>query len=524
MIIRMETEGFQIWATVFDLGNKTLQKQLKFKDGVHWFPNPYDPSRKVYLFPDVPHMLKLLRNHCFDNGFEIPASDGKRIMDGPPVQLNKDHFQELVEKNEIKVAFKLTQFHIDVQSSERQRVRPAAQTFSHSVACAMIYGKSPHDPDYHNALTRSYFIQVVNDWFDVMNSRFVGDFRNKLKVPLGYNEDCTREQLDALGKMEEVLKKLKVHSTGHQDWIKGILANIHSTIALYRDLVINGPFKYVITSRVNQDALENVFSQGRALGGNHNTHPGPQDWLNRITKIYVCANFDVVVDVKNAAVKMEENHPSIECAPDDKDNVKDPSHESLSQEICRKLTAGNTTDLDVPIGVDDEDEDDITPAGTNSNARKWDKSYQGLTYIAGRVARKFMPKYPHLGKKTAEKAFHDDVGIYSWLYSVSKGGLILPDDDFMKDIEKFEDLFNDYHGPDINRESRVLDKFAKILKEHFGSKYDEQIYFFFAKARTHIRMKFMSHEVRRKKAERLAAKKLKMLTHRTYKQLAQHST
>ena len=93
----METEGFQVWAIVFDLGNKTLMKQLKFKDGVYWFLNPYDNTRKIYLFPDACHMLKLLRNHCFDNGFEIPASNGKRIVDGPPVQLNKEHFEKLVE-------------------------------------------------------------------------------------------------------------------------------------------------------------------------------------------------------------------------------------------------------------------------------------------------------------------------------------------------------------------------------------------------------------------------------------------
>ena len=66
VIITMERNGFRVWGTGFDLGNKTFLKQIRFKDGVFSFDNPYEclmecghthiegrEHRQVYLFPDA---------------------------------------------------------------------------------------------------------------------------------------------------------------------------------------------------------------------------------------------------------------------------------------------------------------------------------------------------------------------------------------------------------------------------------------------------------------------------------------
>ncbi len=90
IIVTMESKGFMIHGVVCDLGNPTLLKQLKFHKSKKvpkskrqfYFKNPFDKSRRVYIFADAPHMLKLARNHLLDDGFKIPASDGKKIVDG----------------------------------------------------------------------------------------------------------------------------------------------------------------------------------------------------------------------------------------------------------------------------------------------------------------------------------------------------------------------------------------------------------------------------------------------------------
>ena len=266
IIIKMESKGFMIHGTVLDLGNPTVLKQLKFhktkknKKRRFYFVHPVDPSRRVYIFADVPHMLKLLRNHFLDDGFKIPPSDGKKIIDGPLITFTKEDIEPLIEsKNEIKILFKLSQFHLDVKSSERQRVRPAAQLFSGSVASAMLYGKHPQDPDYKDCLAKSYAIKLINDWFDVMNSKNF-DNRNRLKTPFGKNEDILRDQMDVLNRMDEFLSKLEVMSSAPQKWIDGIQNNIKSTKMLFKDLVIDGPFQYIFTARLNQVCNSTTFT------------------------------------------------------------------------------------------------------------------------------------------------------------------------------------------------------------------------------------------------------------------------
>ena len=74
IIIKMEEKGFNIHGIILDLGNQRLLKQLGFYDKDYFcFPNPADPTleRRVRIFPDAPHMLKLARSHLFDQGFLI---------------------------------------------------------------------------------------------------------------------------------------------------------------------------------------------------------------------------------------------------------------------------------------------------------------------------------------------------------------------------------------------------------------------------------------------------------------------
>ena len=131
-------------------------------------------------------------------------------------------------------------------------------------------------------------------------------------------------------------------------------------------------------------------------------------------------------------------------------------------------------------------------------SKKWDKEHQGLTYLAGRIARKFSDIHPDLGQKTSDYLPYEDKGDNTWLFMVSKGGLRAPSDDFIVDYERFNALFCNFHGDSANRDDRVLDKFVDILKKQFGDKYNTKLYQFFTRSRTHIRMTNMSLEAKSK--------------------------
>ena len=71
IIISVEKSGIQVWTIVFDLGNVGILKSLGVTPEHPFFPNPFDPSRPVFVVPDTPHMLKLLRNHLLDDTYVI---------------------------------------------------------------------------------------------------------------------------------------------------------------------------------------------------------------------------------------------------------------------------------------------------------------------------------------------------------------------------------------------------------------------------------------------------------------------
>ena len=59
---------------VFDMGNHTFIKDCKLmREGNNFLPNPNLSGKKIYLFPDVPHLLKRFRDHTLDYGIRMPG-------------------------------------------------------------------------------------------------------------------------------------------------------------------------------------------------------------------------------------------------------------------------------------------------------------------------------------------------------------------------------------------------------------------------------------------------------------------
>ena len=71
IILRLEDHCFNVRGVCFDLGNREFMSDVGFFTGKSSMPNPSDPSMEVYLIPDVPHLLKLFRNHLFQKGISL---------------------------------------------------------------------------------------------------------------------------------------------------------------------------------------------------------------------------------------------------------------------------------------------------------------------------------------------------------------------------------------------------------------------------------------------------------------------
>jgi hypothetical protein len=152
IILKIEATGIEVWAMTSDGGSKNqcLLKSLGITVDQTSFTNPADPSRQVYVFVDVPHVLKLIRNHILDDGIWV---------DGQTEFISQQDFKNILEKNrtELKIHHKLTDFHLYCSGPQRQRVRLAAQLLSHSSARA-IERLNPEK------VAQSNFVELIDSW------------------------------------------------------------------------------------------------------------------------------------------------------------------------------------------------------------------------------------------------------------------------------------------------------------------------------------------------------------------------
>jgi len=125
-----EKAGFPIVSIVSDLGggNRGLHKELGISLEQTWFINPVN-NEKIYVFADVPHLIKLIRNHFLDQGF---------ILNG--IEINKDIIEKLIRltsTTDLNIAHKISMESLHLKGAQRQKVKYATKLFSHTVSRAI---------------------------------------------------------------------------------------------------------------------------------------------------------------------------------------------------------------------------------------------------------------------------------------------------------------------------------------------------------------------------------------------------
>lgn len=86
-------------------------------------------NEKVFVLADVPHLIKLLRNHFLDQGFFINEK---------PV--NKDIIFKLLSltSSDLNITHKISANSLTVTGAKRQNVKLATKLFSHTIAQAIV--------------------------------------------------------------------------------------------------------------------------------------------------------------------------------------------------------------------------------------------------------------------------------------------------------------------------------------------------------------------------------------------------
>lgn len=268
IIVELGKRGFIVNVVVSDMGssNQGMWKAagvISNRDVVKCkIPHPCFGQYQLHFMADVPHLLKNIRSAFLKHKMVLPAEIVAK-MNLPTPQVDSSHVTALIneqENKELKLAPRLTPRHVNPSHYEKMRVNMAAQVLSHETASALrTLVRQKILPA--SAETTAFFCELIHNWFKTMNCRHRGDalFPNSVT------------KIDQLREVLSIAQRIKI-SGSWKPVQSGLKLSVSSLLSLHHSLVANGDMCYLMSGRLTQDALENLFSQVRGFG---NTHPKP---------------------------------------------------------------------------------------------------------------------------------------------------------------------------------------------------------------------------------------------------------
>lgn len=344
---------------ICDLGptnRKCLYKNLSISEDKLFIECNGNP---VYVIFYIPHLLKCLRNTLKNYNVEVLGNVASWSHIAKMYDINREKITGL------HLAPKLTEAHVKLPAFSRLKVKLASQIFSHSVyAALMVYtsmGKLPPE-----AIHTAVFIENINNLFDVLNS---ASLKHK-KFRRAITE--RNKHIDVLQNAIQLFESIKVVKARGETVpnIKGWLISLNSIICLWNHLKEEYGLRFLLTSCLNQDCLENAFSTVRQKGG-FNDNPDPLQFRHSLKKI-ITASLLTPSDIANC----KDDTDNFLLNISDLSRKSSFNHTAGTEDILSKSSTSEVTDE--PSETDDELSELNLP---EQNA---------VVYVAGYIVKKVL--------------------------------------------------------------------------------------------------------------------------------------
>jgi len=171
--------GLNVLAVTSDMGsaNTAMCKTLRIVCGqekcIPSFTHPSAPEKAVYVFADVAHLVKNLRNHIVNGQSTVLPNTVVNEFSLSTSIVSVEPLRSLVQyqaDKALKPAPKLSQKHLQLSHFDKMKVAHAMAIFSKAVSAALhLLVEAGVCEQY--TLTTAWFLQTVNHWFDLMSSR-----------------------------------------------------------------------------------------------------------------------------------------------------------------------------------------------------------------------------------------------------------------------------------------------------------------------------------------------------------------
>ncbi|KAL4088985.1 hypothetical protein QTP88_024063 [Uroleucon formosanum] len=192
---------------------KLLEISTNEEDFKNYFENPFDSSRKIFVFSDPPHLMKTIHNRLFEKK-QLRVHPSK-----PLIKWDRYYTVYKYEENSLtKVCPKLTKHHFELNNLFKMKVKYAVQLFCESMAAGIQFYKNKNFLEFENSEETIKFTLIMNRIL-----RWIKEWECNLKNNL-------------------ISEGLKI--------------TLQSTIDLINVLLNDYGFNYVLTAKINQDSLE----------------------------------------------------------------------------------------------------------------------------------------------------------------------------------------------------------------------------------------------------------------------------
>lgn len=240
--------------------NQSALKALNVTENIPYF---FINDKKIYAFFDVPHLLKSIRNNLIGSSFK---KEEKTICYSDI----KDTYY--IDKKNLKsrALLKITDTHINPNSFQKMRVKFAVQIFSNTMASTIRTCVSTNELFSETALDTADFADFMNRLFDCLNSRSLYS-KNIYNCALS-DTNCVKQFLiTASSYFVDLYKLSKKEKITRPPCFNGFTQTINGVLYFFEDEKKHN-ISFLLTNRLNQDVIENLFSIFRQKGG-YNRNP-----------------------------------------------------------------------------------------------------------------------------------------------------------------------------------------------------------------------------------------------------------
>lgn len=288
--------GLHVETIISDLGSnfQKLLGELSITPEKPWFVHK---GKKIFYLFDPPHIIKAVQNNLIKYNFHF----GEKIA-------NWDHIQAIYKRDKeqtIRCCPKLTEKHLHPNGFQKMKVKLATQVLSHTVASTMnmyiALGALPP-----SAVGTAEFISNFNNIFDCLKS-------STLNSPKMYKKPISKDSphhqfladmLTFVVSIKVVDKESEEDVTNKLRCLKGLTMTLNALRLLWEHLSTDYSFKFLLTRRLNQDALENFFGLIRQQGRNAD-NPNPFQFIRAFRKLFV-DNYLTPLSTGNCANDLDE--------------------------------------------------------------------------------------------------------------------------------------------------------------------------------------------------------------------------